>query len=58
MLTIYQEYLKFAFLGAIPDAIFMTAKLSIILQILNRYIEPKGGGWKPGSFQVCLHFLY
>ena len=36
----------------------MTAKLSLILQILNRYIEPKGSGWKPGSFQVCLHFLY
>ena len=54
MLTIYQEYLNIAF----PDAIFMTAKLSIILQILNRYIEPKGSGWKPGSFQVRLHFLY
>ena len=58
MLTIYQEYLKFAFLGAIPDAIFMTAKLYLILQTLNRYIELKGSGWKPGSLQVCLHFLY
>ena len=59
MLTSYQEILKFAFLGTriilevysfgFPDAIFITAKLSLILQILNRYIEPKGSGWKPGS---------
>ena len=36
----------------------MTAKSFLYLQILNRYIEPKGSGWKAGLLQVCLHFLY